>query len=388
MWCSQFSVGQLVDVQYEVFCKNAPAELHWYAGSITSLVLESEEALQVTVKFKSSEDFPECEESFVLHKNMKLTREGKQFPYRLLDEHGNVQGNPLPPTQSSSSSDINSIFTRLSSLEERLGRMEKEGKEEISALYLTLCGLLNASFRKYTSTKHKFAIANDEICPSTLSASVDCSYSDFQPLFRHIKSLTNELSINGLGDRSTVPSTVTITFRSFYTFCTAFSITDNHFKSLLSTQHKTRKGELSSFKAVGTVAHDKMKPSLPSILCIGGSADTWSDENYFFYRENRETINSGQYVCNFQRLQTRGTHYCEHSKLSHVPSPSITLRWNSIDSNEYCRPTLTQSAFLGRVSVQIPCLEFNDAKVATRISKWLGSNSIDNDATDSSSSGC
>ena len=376
-----------MEIQYEVFRKNTTSKLQWYSGVITALVLESDETVQVTVRFRSSDAFPECEESFLFHKDKTLTREGRAFPFRLLTGEGAFRDTTVPSSTSSPYVDTNSISSRLLALEERLGRMEREGKQEMSPLYLTLCGLLNASFQKYTSTKHKFATGSDDICPYKLITSIDCSYSDFHPLFTHIKTLTDDLTISGPGEGSAIPSKMTISFRSFQGFCIAFSIPDNHFKYLLSTSHKSRKGEVISFKAVGTVAVDKNKSSLPTILCIGGPAETWADENYFFYRENSETVNSGKYACNYQRLQTRNSHFCQQSKLSHITTPSITLTWCSNDSNMYCRPTIRESAFVGTVSVQVPCIQFNDAKVASTISKWLGSNSNESDTNDSSSSG-
>ena len=201
----------------------------------------------------------------------------------------------------------NGILHRLSILESRLAALENPVHAAAGPLYLTLCGLINASLKKYKTTRHKFVTGGDDAVSSTWTISVDFSFSDYKNMVSYIQSLSTEIGIVGMNDNGAIPSDVTVTLPSFRVFCTVFAISENHYHALRTNVHTNRNGQLISLKAIGSVLPTQESPSLPTILCIGGSASTWNKDNSFFYREHNHRLSTGSFACNYQQIKDEST---------------------------------------------------------------------------------
>ena len=378
-------IGEHIEIQYEVYRVDMPPSLQWYKGVITTLALNNNTSIQVTVRFEGSESFPECDESFLLDDNGVLRRHGKSYPFKL----NNVmqpQQNPGDTGTSLAGLDNNDILHRLSTLESRLAALENPVQAAASPLYLTLCGLFNSSFKKYKSTRHRFVADGDDVLSSTWTTSVDCSFSDYKNMVSYMQSLSTEITTIGMNDHGAIPSDVTVTLPSFKVFCRVFSISENHYHDLHTIAHTNKKGKLISLKAIGSVTPNQESPSLPTILCIGGSAATWNKDNSFFFREHNHRLSCGTFACNYQRIKDEGTFLEEKTRVNHIKIRDITVSWCIGGPSEICRPTLLDSSFIGKLNVHIPVLQFNNSALATKICRWLSANRKYDYSSDSSSS--
>ena len=141
-------IGEHIEIQYEVYWVDMPPSLQWYKGVITTLALNNNTSIQVTVRFEGSESFPECDESFLLDDNGVLRCHGKSYPFKL-NSVMQPQQKPGDTGTSLDGLDNNDILHRLSTLESRLAALENPVQAAESPLYLTLC-------EKYKSTRHRF----------------------------------------------------------------------------------------------------------------------------------------------------------------------------------------------------------------------------------------
>ena len=383
-------IGEHISIQYQVFRENCTPELQWYKGIIPALILNTGNSVQVTVRFDGSDSFPECSESFLLQDNNHLIRKGEMFPFKI--EQG-TQPSPqnnheCPIGQSaidhpSSTSDKH----RLSDIEYRIAKLEAQLSVHIPSIYLTLCTVLNKSLKKYRNKHHKIVGNVTDLVNDTWKLCHTCTLSDFKELLQYLQSLNSELTVTGDKETTTAPSEIALSFHSFHQFCTLFGISEFNYNSLLSCSKFNRKGNLLSFKCIGSYIDNMHDPARPSMLCVGGRPCRWSEQNFFFYKENSHRLNSGSPVCSFQQVKTIQSHATIVGKIGSSIPRDIIVKWVQDESAEICRPIHGTSTFVGTIDLQLPYTHFNNLKEATQIHKWLSPNrtiSYSSDGSDSS----
>ena len=387
----QVTLGTCVQIQYKVFTNNLPPELVWYNGEIIGLQTISNDSARVTVKFEGSESFQECEETFTADKNGSLNQDGKDFPYRLLLAERVGTDNRDHGTPDRHQGDLPSSFVvRLNSMENRLEMLEQQSKvspQYIPSLYLSTCCVLNKSFRRYQNAKHKLQSTNNEISSETWTVTQMCTYSDFKSFLEYLRNIRSGLVVNGDEEPRTASPRITISIPSFREFCSLFSISQNNYEGLLACHKYNKKGQLVSFKAMGTFFESRENPSLPSLLCLGGTVQDWCDDNTYFSREHSHTLSAGGYACEFEHLSTRQAYISRTASVMDIlTGDMLTVKWSIDDSSEFCRPIQDGSQFIGKLVVRIPYLLFKDTRLATKIHKRMQPNRNNSDSTDSSSS--
>lgn len=386
-----FTLGSTIEIQYEVFKPSLAPEIQWYEGFVTGLTLLDKSRSQVTVRFEGCDSFPDSDESF-LFSNNKLTRQGKEFPFNLSNAsqtHYNPGKDCDKYVKQGTSENSTELLVRLDNMECRLKSLELQCAEPlIPGLFMSVCALLNRSLTKFKSTKHKFQPGSNDIISSNVRLSQSSSYNEFKQLLAYLRTLSSDLTIDGDDETTTASVRITIYVHSFKTFCTLFSISDYNYTSLLSCPHYNRKGEIASFKCIGSLIDNRSEPSLPTLLCIGGCPRQWNANNRFFYKENSHTLNSGIAACAYERVTSSEGHNAVVSRLAPVEDNSISIEWTMDDSRDLCRPLPLRSSFTGKVDVVLPQLSFNNRQVATKINKWLSPNrraSFSSQHSDSSS---
>lgn len=385
---SMFNFGGPIQIQYEVFRKMFAPELVWYSGTITALEMLTDKTVKITVMFEGSETFAECDETFIADDAGKLSQKGKDFPFRfpnLRTEVDSISSHGIEVLEDGKSNSVAQVMTKVSCMEKRLKELERNlTSQSIPAIYMTVCCMLNKSLKKFKNTKHKLHSTADEITAATLNVTQTCTYSDFKMFIAYLKKLPGSLDVSGNSEETTASPNITISIPSFKVFCSLFSIADYYYKVLLSCQQLNRKGQLTSFKCIGSIIANREIPSLPSILCLGGNAQVWCDSNSFFAKENSHTLSTGGYACDYERLLTRQLHTSHRTALGDLKGSDLTVTWSIDDSSEICRPIQEGLHFIGKLSITIPYVIFNDATVATNIHKCMCLNRKFSDSTDSS----
>lgn len=376
MTTTSLRIGLSIVVQYEVFRNNIALGLQWYKGVVSALSLHTSNSTQVTVRFEGVESFPECDESFILREDNQLTQEGKVFPFKLentedCSKHNNDYSlEHTTNTHTSSASDKQRVLD----MERRVAQLERHLSSNVPSIYFTLCTILNKSLKKYRTKQQRLVGIPDDLVEGTWKMSHTCTFTDFKELLRYLQSLSSELSVNSDDEMTTAPSTITISFDSFRLFCNLFSISQFNYKSLLSCSKVNRKGNIVSMKCIGSYINNKQDPARPSMLCVGGHPSRWAEENYFFYKENSHTLNSGTAACSFQQISTNEVYTNIEAKLGSSTPNDINVKWTIEESAEICRPIQGTSTFVGKMDLVLPYVLFTNMKVATKIHKWLSPN--------------
>lgn len=390
MTFDDFNVGGPIQIQYEVFRKKEAPELVWYDGTIVGLELVSEISLKVTVWFEGSDSFHECEETFIADTSGKLSQKGREFPFKIPSSSNSLAcctSGRQEESVSVSPPKLAQFLSTISSLETRVRALERKvALQIIPPIYMTVCSALNKSLKKFRNGRHKLQSNIDETSSSTWKVTQACTHSDFKLLFEYLKTLSQSLEVEGDDDRTTASYHISITIPSFKVFCTLFSISNYNYESLLYCYQSNRKGQLTSSKCIGSIIEKKEMPSLPSILCVGGNAQRWCNSNYFFVKENGHTLNTGGSACDYERVMSREDHTMQCAAIEDVTGSDLTVSWFLDDSSDICRPCQEGAHFIGKLTITLPYIIFNDARVATKIHKWLCPNRELSDSSDSSSS--
>lgn len=384
-----FNAGGHIQVQYELFRAKAEPELVWYNGTIVCLQMQPGSKLKITVRFEQSATFDECEETFIAGDDEMLVQRGREFPFKLIDvplgdekrtfnQEDNTVGCPT--------ANIHQVLNTIAALERRIIALENASPTTAPPIYMTLCSMLNKSLNKFRNARHKLQRGTEEVFSSTWKISQSCTYNDFKLLLAYLRAISESLKVDGDVEGTTAATYTSITVPSFKIFCTLFGIAENTYKSLLSCHHLNRKGQLLSFKCIGTIVKKTEKPSLPSILSVGGNAAIWCDWNYFFMKENSHILNTGTAACEYERLLTRQIHTSQLHSLGDVNGCDLTITWSMDESTEICRPIQAGVQFIGKLIISLPYIIFNDEKVATKLYKWLRPKRTASDSSDSSSS--
>lgn len=387
----QFTLGTTLQIQYKVVTLNKAPELIWYTGRIIALQAICDNTARVTVNFEGTESFDECEEVFIAENNGSFVQDGKTFPHRLVinDRVGTFDNNES--TQDNADGENpRRLMDRLSSMENRLTQLEQQStlqSQSIPSLYMSLCCVLNKSLKRYKNRKHKLQTTSEELSTETWVVTQTCTYSDFKVFLQYLRTLADGLEVSGDEDQRLASPRTTISFSSFKQFCNLFSISEYNYHGLLSCYKSNKKGQLVSFKTVGTAFESTDAPSLPSILCLGGNVQNWCDENVYFSRENSHTLSTGGYACEYDHLSTRQSYVSRHTSVrDFLTCNNLSATWSIDDTTDICRPVQNGSHFIGKLVIKIPYLVFKNARLATKIHKWVRPNRNFSDSSDSSSS--
>ena len=197
--------------------------------------------------------------------------------------------------------------------------------------------------------------------------SMDCSLSDFL-LFR--SQLFSRFPMLGeLQDlkSGTVPSSLTVPVATFKLFCDIFSISTQHYEKLLVIRKTNRERKIVFCKVIGSVLRNTENAALPFVVCIGGSANRWNDDNLYFYREHGYQLQNGIFAANFKPLLSSSLLSETCNQHDSRECHELQFKWSINPSNSICQSTSPQSVVAGKLIVSIPFINFVDMTVAARI---------------------
>ena len=240
--------------------------------------------------------------------------------------------------------------------------------------------------KKFINARQNLKSTTEEFTADTLRKNHACTYTDFQNFLLSLQTLSDALEVTGDEDKTTPSPQITVSIPCFKEFCNIFSISQYNYVRLISCVKFNRKNELISFRTIGTSITTKTSPSLPSVIYIGGNVFNWSNNNYYFSRENSHTLSTGAYACDYDRLQTMEELTSCTSRLQQKSCSKLVVTWVIDDTTEISRPFQHGSHFTGNLLIEIPYLVFNDVSLASKIYKWVSMNRKSSKSMESQSS--